>query len=400
MTSRSIGALGAGQCLNWGVLYYAFAVLLPPVQAELGRPPWVVAGAFSLALLLSAALAPAVGRWCDRGHAARLMTVGAPAAALALLVWSVLPGVAGIAGLYGVWAVLGLCMALTLYEPAFALITRAHDDAAARLRALAIVTVFGGMASTVVLPLTALLVDRAGWRAAAASLAALLLVSTVLTAWAARGEDPRPATRAATAGPARRDPVEAGDLARRTRPLQIVFGLASLASSAFIANLVPALVERAVAPTTAGLLGGLFGVMQLPGRLLVAGRHVSPSASAVVATSFALQAAGLIVVAATTGTAVLAGGVVLFAAGAGLTIVARPYVVQALFPLEHAGAANGRLAQSQQVMRAVGPVLVAWLAGATSHAWIFGLLGLLLGAVAVTVVRRLGAPTSGRGSPG
>jgi hypothetical protein len=50
MTSRAIIVLGIGQCVNWGVLYYAFAVLLLPVADELGVAKWVVTGTFSLAL--------------------------------------------------------------------------------------------------------------------------------------------------------------------------------------------------------------------------------------------------------------------------------------------------------------------------------------------------------------
>jgi hypothetical protein len=35
MTSRAIAALGLGQCVNWGVLYYAFGVLLVPLSLDL-----------------------------------------------------------------------------------------------------------------------------------------------------------------------------------------------------------------------------------------------------------------------------------------------------------------------------------------------------------------------------
>ena len=38
MTSRAIVALGIGQCVNWGVLYYAFGVLLVPLERDLGIP--------------------------------------------------------------------------------------------------------------------------------------------------------------------------------------------------------------------------------------------------------------------------------------------------------------------------------------------------------------------------
>ena len=71
MPTRAVVVLGIGQCVNWGVLYYAFAVLLLPVERDLAVARWVVAGAFSLALLTSAGLAPTIGRWSDRGGGER-----------------------------------------------------------------------------------------------------------------------------------------------------------------------------------------------------------------------------------------------------------------------------------------------------------------------------------------
>ena len=81
MSSRAVIALGIGQCVNWGVLYYAFAVLLLPVEAELGTERWIVTGAFSLALLLSAMAAPTAGRWSDRDHGWRMVQGGGYTAA-------------------------------------------------------------------------------------------------------------------------------------------------------------------------------------------------------------------------------------------------------------------------------------------------------------------------------
>lgn len=93
MTPRTVVALGIGQCVNWGALYYAFAVLVLPLQRELGVPTWIVTGAFSLALLMSAALAPAVGRWGDRDRGAIVMQAGGLGAAALLVVWTLMPGV-------------------------------------------------------------------------------------------------------------------------------------------------------------------------------------------------------------------------------------------------------------------------------------------------------------------
>ena len=56
------------------------------------------------------------------------------------------------------WAALGLCMAAILYEPVFAIVGRAFADPEGRLRAIATVTVMGGLASTAFLPGTSALV--------------------------------------------------------------------------------------------------------------------------------------------------------------------------------------------------------------------------------------------------
>jgi MFS family permease len=370
MSARAVATLGIGQLVNWGVLYYAFAVLLQPVQAELGRPAWAIAGAFSLALLVSAAVAPVVGRWSDRGHAATAITLGGATGAVLLGVWALVPG---LATLYLVWAGLGVCMAASLYEPAFALVTRTHASADGRLRALAAVTLFGGLASTLFLPLTAGVVAVAGWRGATIALAVLLALSAALMAVGL----PRPgteidrrATRPVVVGPAGRP----GGLAF----LAVAFGASSFASAAFVANLVPALGERGIAPTTAAVLGGLFGVLQLPGRAVMASPRLSLSGPALMRISLGLQALGLFVVAAVPTMAAAAFGVATFAAGSGLTTLARPYLVQSAVALEHVGSVNGGLARTQQLTRACGPLAAAGIASVTSQwAVLMGLGGLL-----------------------
>ena len=179
---RSVTAIGVGQCVNWGVLYYAFGVLLLPVERELETPRWVVAGAFSAALLTSAAAAPAIGRWVDRGYGPALMATGGLGGAALLAAWAAMSNPWT---LYLSWSALGLCMAAALYEPAFAIVGRAIDHPADRLKSLAGITVLGGLASTIFLPLTAVLVQQVGWRGAVWWLAALMALSTAVVSYTA-----------------------------------------------------------------------------------------------------------------------------------------------------------------------------------------------------------------------
>src|ERR687896_717903 len=69
-------------------------------------------------------------------------------------------------------------MAATLYEPALATLARWFERD--RPRAVLLVTVAAGFASTIFLPLAAWLVDRVGWRPALLVLAGILAVATVL----------------------------------------------------------------------------------------------------------------------------------------------------------------------------------------------------------------------------
>jgi MFS family permease len=361
---RSTVALGVGQCVNWGVLYYAFAVLVPSLERELGVAAWVVTGAFSVALLMSAFLAPAVGRWSDSDRGALVMQIGGLGAAALLAAWTLLPGVLS---LYIVWASLGLCMAATLYEPAFTIVGRAHDEPAERLRAIAAITLCGGLASTLFIPGTAYLVRFVGWRVAVVVLAALLVLSTLAVRIIVFRRLPRPSGRP------RSSDSTVDVLGRRFEQLPLVVMTAVLAfgsfsSAAFTANLMPAFDERGVSPEKAAMLGGFMGVMQLPGRALVMNGRMSRSPQVLVTSSLGLQAAGLAGVAFARPFSVIVMATVLFALGAGLTTLIRPYVTHTIFGGRNEGYVNGQIARQQQFARALGPFVAAWLAGVLGYA--------------------------------
>jgi MFS family permease len=358
MSPRVIAVLGIGQLANWGVLYYAFAVLMPSVQADLNVPTWGVTGAFSLGLLVSALVAPTAGRWNDQGHAVRGIAIGAFAGASLLTAWAAFPG---LVTLYVVWAGLGVCMATSLYEPAFAVITRTKAAPEDRLRALATVTLFGGLASTVFLPATAVLVASAGWRGATFALAGALALSSLMTVIGVA------ATSTSDGSPVTIQPVGLPQSSGHVRALAMLFGLSSLASASFVANLIPTLAERGIDQTTGALIGGLFGVTQLPGRAMMASRRVSLPGHSLLALSFGLQTVGLLSVATMVSPITASIGVATFAAGSGLTTLARPYLVQCLFPVDQIGFVNGHVSRAQQLTRAVGPIAASVMASSTSY---------------------------------
>ena len=153
--------LGPTQLVSWGILYYAFSVVMPLMRAELGWSAAESSAAFSIAMLASGAASIPAGRWLDARGPRRLMTLGSILAVALVVAWS---QVTSLLALYAVWACMGVVMATVLYDPAFWVIARWFRRR--RARALTLVTFWGGLASTVFIPLTDALVRAWGWRSA------------------------------------------------------------------------------------------------------------------------------------------------------------------------------------------------------------------------------------------
>jgi MFS family permease len=76
--------LSLAQLITWGSVFYTFALLLAPVEQELGLTRAQSSLAFSLALLAEGVFAYPVGRWIDRGRERAVMTFGSLAVAAGL----------------------------------------------------------------------------------------------------------------------------------------------------------------------------------------------------------------------------------------------------------------------------------------------------------------------------
>jgi MFS family permease len=121
----------------------------------------VVVGAFSVALLVTGLASAPVGRMIDRHGGRWVMTTGSLAGAVLLMA---LPRVTSASQLYAMCALLGLVMATTLYDPAFAVLGQVFRER--QRKAITALTLFGGLASTVFWPLTQTLIQRYGWQCA------------------------------------------------------------------------------------------------------------------------------------------------------------------------------------------------------------------------------------------
>ncbi|MDX3615506.1 MFS transporter, partial [Streptomyces europaeiscabiei] len=170
----ALPALCATQITSWGIVYYAFPVLNPQITASTGWSSTATTAAFSGALLMSAVTGIPVGRILDRRGPRAVMTTGSVLGVLAVLAIASAPNLIAFTA---AWLLAGVAMAATFYQPAFAALTRWWGED--RIRALTIVTLAGGLASTVFAPLTAVLAEHLSWRNTYAVLAVVLALVTI-----------------------------------------------------------------------------------------------------------------------------------------------------------------------------------------------------------------------------
>jgi len=116
-----VSALSVTETVSYGILYYAFAVFLLPMQRELEFSAAQLTGAFSVAVLVSGVAWIAVGHYLDRHGPRGLITGASAAGALLVPAWS---QVHGPAAFYALWVAIGLVMAAVLYEPAFTVLAK------------------------------------------------------------------------------------------------------------------------------------------------------------------------------------------------------------------------------------------------------------------------------------
>jgi MFS family permease len=369
---RIVAALAVTQTVGYGALYYAFAVLLVPMATDLGLSTTVVTGALTASVLGSAVAAVPVGRWLDRHGGRGLMTAGSVTGTLLLLAAA---RVDGVVALYAVWTGIGLVTAAVLYEAAFAVVVAWHPEPRRRANAVLAVTVVAGFASSIFFPLTGLLVERYGWRSALVVLAVIHGLLTVPLHLLVRrppggsrrtGVPPAPPAMSAAPPTERRGTVAGAVRDRGFWILTAAFVAHTAAMIALSVHLVAYLVELGHRPAFAATIAGGLGVLSVTGRLLTTGaQHRWPTTS-VVATVFAVQAAGALALPLVGDSAAGAAAAVLaFGLGFGVATIARPAILASRYGTEGFASLSGLLAAPLNVTKALAPLAAAVLHTAT-----------------------------------
>ncbi|WOH69280.1 MFS transporter [Bradyrhizobium sp. BWA-3-5] len=342
-------ALGTTQTLAWASSYYLPAILADSIARDLGvSSNWIFA-AFSASQVISAVLAPRIGRQIDLvgGRSVLSMSNLLLAAGLVLLGFTT-----SIPMLVIAWLVLGVGMGAGLYDAAFAALGRIYGDAARR--SITGITLIAGFASTVGWPLSAWGLETIGWRntcfAWAAAHILLGLPLNLLLLPAVKG------AKAAVAAAVKPNiPID-----RTMIILAFVFAAAWTVTGAMAAHL-PRLMEAAGATSAQAVFAGaLIGPSQVIARIFEASflSRYHPLVSTRLACLTHPIGAAILGLAGGGAASVFA---VFHGSGNGILTIARGTLPLAIFGPENYGYRLGIIGAPARMAQAAAPLLFGLL---------------------------------------
>jgi MFS family permease len=348
-------ALGSAQTLGWGSTYYLPAILAAPMAHDLGVSTGLVFGAFSAALVVAAFLGPLAGRRIDLLGGRDVLAVSSLvfAAGLALL------GLAQNAWmLFAAWLIIGVGMAMGLYEAAFSTLAGIYGSKARG--AITGITLLAGFASTICWPISAWLEAEVGWRVACFAWAsAHLLFGLPINRFLVPAGTPS-IRSAADQGRAIGAGTSIPQHKRTMVLLAFIFAVAWFISTAMAAHLPRLLQEAGAAPAAAIAAAALVGPAQVAGRALEFGvlQRFHPLLSArLAALAHPLGA----LAAVHFGAPAAAVFTILHGAGNGILTIAMGTLPLAFFGPAGYGLRQGLLTAPARIAQAGAPFLFALL---------------------------------------
>jgi MFS family permease len=392
--------LAVAQVISWGSLYYAFSLFVVPMQETLGWSRPLLNGALSLGLLSTGAVAFPVGAWIDRRGGRTVMTLSSLLGGLLLLAWA---RVEAPWAFYLIWVLIGVSMAGVLYEPAFAVITATFGPDARR--AITALTLVGGFASTIFMPLTQLLIATLGWRQAllvlgGLNLAVCLPLHTLFVPASTASSPPRliPLAEETTSTT---DDLHTIVRGRVFWGLAIWFTAANATASGFVFQFVPLLTTWGVGMTAILTSVALIGPMQVAGRIVLMLFSARLETREIGTAVVILLPAAILSLLLLAHTPVWLGlSAALYGAGNGIMTIARGTAVADLIGRTHYGAINGALTIPTMVAKSLAPVATAaiWTATGDTSLMLWTLLGsALVGAVGFLLALSGISPKAGNG---
>ncbi|MCA0318695.1 MAG: MFS transporter [Proteobacteria bacterium] len=368
-----VTALGLTQIISWGTIFYGISVLAKPMAQELGWSMTFVFAGFSVSLLVGGIVSRPVAAFIQKRGGRVTLTLGSLVGGVGLgLLSQVDSPVLYIAA----WIILGLASRLTLYDAAFATLVEIYGMKARR--PISILTLFGGLASSIYWPICHYANEAIGWRGAWLVCAlSVLVICTPLHMLL-----PRPG--AAVAGgvngsdaptPDPEPLVPAEKRAFAVLMLTIAMACNSFITTALSVHLIPAAVSLGMVAATAVWIASIRGVFQTLGRLaeILWGKNLDPFLFANISTgimvlAFAPLAAGGVAV-----PAFLAFNI-LFGVSLGLVTIVKGAVPLVLFGRHGYAGVLAAIATPGLIVTATAPTAYAAVLDLVGPVWGFALL--------------------------
>jgi MFS family permease len=396
---RAIIQLAIGQTIFWAGLYYIFAALLIRWEMAEGWSKTTLTGAFTGAILMAALFSPIAGRLVDCGHGPKTLT-GAALIGAGLV--ALLPTATNEWMFVAIYLGLGACLGCCLYETCFAFVTRTRGKESKR--AITLITLFAGFASTLSFPLCHAISEAFGWHYAAFTLSGMViligvpLISTAANFLESRHQQSEADIAAAAAASPEPPEPQPAPVSLFKNPVfwLIAGGFALLAGNhgIIINHMLPILDDRGLSGDAAVLIASMVGPMQVAGRLaMMAVENRISSHAITTACFFAVGGATAALFYSTAISMLLVLFVILQGSGHGVTSIMRPVIVRELMGEKNFGAISGAIAVPYLMMWAAAPLLgsLLWTAGGYDLALMviggFAVIGLFSYRAAVMIAR-------------
>lgn len=343
--------LGLAQIFVWGGSFFLMAVLADPVIQDTGWSRQWVYGALSLSLLVAGLTAPYVGRHIVHHGGRKLLAASGIITALGLMI----VGLASSLPMFlFAWALLGLAMAIGLYDPLFATLGTLYGEQARR--AITQVTLISGFSTTITWPLMAGLIEHLGWRYACWAYALLLAVLI----WPLYSFGlPEPKKQKSATETVQKLIKHSESTPDRTVLALVMLGftLAAIIHTAISVHLVAILQATGLSISAAIAISALIGPSQVGARAIntLFDRWHPIWNTLGSATMIAL---GLTLVLFPAATVV---GMVLYGAGSGIRSIVRGTLPLALFGSKDYALILGKIARPVMIAQALTPLLGGYL---------------------------------------
>jgi predicted MFS family arabinose efflux permease len=385
---RAIAGFSVTQIVGWGTTYYVPSIFFRPMMRDLGLSHETIYAGVAVMLVLGAFAGPKAGAVMQQHGVRHVMTAGwlITAAALVLLAFST-----GIVTYMLAWVLIGLASPFSMSQGALTGLAVVSGPAARR--AIGLLMVASGLASTIFWPVAAALETWIGWRGACLVFALVHALVCAPIPWLVLKT---PALRRGDEE-AEEEPEPAPLLTPESRRLGFVltaatFSLAGLVSWGLPLHLI-AIFERMGQSTEAAvLLASLLGPAQLVARVfeIAVGHRVSILTTSLV--SLVLMPVGVLLpLLLGYSTATALGLVAIYGVTTGLVSVARNVAPLALFGRGGYAIMLGRMALPQNLAFAASPLLFAIVIsdlGTRTTLWL-SIAPLVLAAVTMTMLWRL-----------